>query len=63
MTRLCQMPGCTRVVMTSSSGAVYAYCRDCTRIVLGAAFAPENRAPEWVRRMREGRGVVKVWTR
>lgn len=61
MTRLCRMPGCTREAAASSGGTQYAYCEVCTKRLLAEAFAPAE--PEWVRRMRERRGVVKDYTR
>lgn len=59
----CAHPGCDREVMTSSGGAVYAHCTAHIRQLLSEAFTPEERLPEWRRRMEEGRLPAKDFTR
>ena len=52
---ICQSLGGTRKVATSSSGAVYAHCLDCTARYLRDAFrndAPEPRPVHWFDRAK-----------
>lgn len=56
--RSCLTPGCHRAPRPE-----WAYCQDCAdRLITAALRAPVIREPEWVRRMRAGRGVSKDWT-
>jgi len=57
MTR-CQTPSCDR-----TPRAEWAVCPDCAdRLIASALRQPPVREPEWVRRMRTNRGVVKEFT-
>ena len=52
----CQMPGCTREALRSSSGALYAYCAEDTRRVVSNALSPATPEPvSWHDRARANR--------
>lgn len=52
----CQVYGCERAVMRSSSGFAYRKCEDHVRQSMTAAFGEA----EWVRRARESRLPVRA---
>lgn len=60
--KTCNYPGCERAVMESSGGAAYAYCEAHVELLLGQAFAPKDRVPEWRRRALESRLPSKDFT-
>lgn len=41
----CQTDGCGRARQTASGGTAYAYCHDCTALLLRAAFGESSDSP------------------